>query len=88
MAKRVGDAVEAKIGNDIPDVELIQDTVEQILVKDGHDSVAKAFIIYRQKRAESRVTKNVVIEVGNTMNEYLQNLDWRINENANIGYSI
>jgi len=50
--------------------------------------VAKAFIIYRQKRAESRVTKNVVIEVANTMDEYLKNLDWRINENANIGYSI
>lgn len=88
MAQKVGDEVEKKIGNDIPDVETIQDAVEHILIKDGHDKVAKAFIIYRQKRSESRVTKNVVIEVANTMDEYLQNLDWRINENANIGYSI
>jgi len=88
MAKKVGDEVEQKIGKDIPDVEVIQDAVEQVLIKEGHDKVAKAFIIYRQKRAESRVTKNVVIEVANTMDEYLKNLDWRINENANIGYSI
>jgi ribonucleoside-triphosphate reductase len=58
------------------------------LVKEGHDTVAKAFIIYRQKRSESRSNQNVVVEVEKTMGEYLDNLDWRINENANIGYSI
>jgi len=88
MAKAVGNEVERKIGKNIPDVETIQDAVEQILIKSWYDQVAKAFIIYRQKRSESRITKNVVIEVANTMDEYLQNLDWRINENANIGYSI
>jgi len=34
MAKMVGDEVEKKIGKDIPDVELIQDIVEQILIKE------------------------------------------------------
>ena len=88
MAKKIGGEIESKIGNDIPDVEVIQDAVEQILIKEGHDEVAKAFIIYRQKRSDTRTSKNVVIEVGNTMDEYLKNIDWRINENANIGYSI
>jgi hypothetical protein len=30
----------------------------------------------------------VIVEVGKTMEDYLEHLDWRINENANIGYSI
>lgn len=88
LAKKVVKEVEKKTDKDIPNVEVIQDTVEQILVKEGHDTVAKAFIIYRQKRAESRSNQSVVIEVEKTMGEYLDNLDWRINENANIGYSI
>lgn len=69
-------------------MELIQDTVERILIKLDLEAVAKAYIIYRQKRAEARQTKNVVVEVDKTMDEYLGHLDWRINENANIGYSI
>ncbi|MCX6823564.1 MAG: ribonucleoside triphosphate reductase [candidate division SR1 bacterium] len=88
LAKKVVKEVEKKTDKDIPNVEVIQDTVEQVLVKEGHDTVAKAFIIYRQKRAESRSNQSVVIEVEKTMGEYLDNLDWRINENANIGYSI
>ena len=88
LAHKVSASVEAKIGKDIPNVEDIQDAVEQILVKEGHDTVAKAYIIYRQKRAESRSNQSVVVEVEKTMGEYLDNLDWRINENANIGYSI
>jgi len=77
-----------KSGKNIPDVEMIQDVVEEVLIKEGHNSVAKSYIIYRQKRTESRKTKQVMIDVGNTMKEYLDNLDRRINENANIGYSI
>lgn len=80
--------VEQKIGNNIPDVESIQDAVEQSLIKKGHDAVAKSYIIYRQKRAESRTIKNVVVEVGNTMNEYLDQTDWRVNANSNQWYSL
>jgi ribonucleoside-triphosphate reductase len=58
------------------------------LIKEGHDTVATAYIKYRDKRNQNRKQKNVIVEVGKTMKEYLNNLDWRINENANIGYSI
>jgi ribonucleoside-triphosphate reductase (formate) len=88
LAKKVSKEIEKKIGKDIPDIETIQDTVEQVLVKEGHDTVAKAFIIYRQKRSESRATEKVVIEVGKTMDEYLDQSDWRVNENANQGFSL
>lgn len=77
-----------KVGNDIPDIEQIQDTVEEVLIKSWHNEVAKSYIIYREKRSESRAYRDVVVEVEKTMDDYLQNLDWRIKENANIGYSI
>ena len=72
----------------IPTVEDIQDCVEEILIKEWHDEVSKSFILYRQKRAELRSDKNVVVQVNNTMKEYLDKSDWRVNANANSWYSL
>lgn len=80
--------VEKKIGKEIPNVEIIQDIVEEVLMEEWFVDVAKNYILYRQKRAESRATKNVVVEVWNTMDEYLQQSDWRVNANANQWYSL
>ncbi|MDD3794166.1 MAG: ribonucleoside triphosphate reductase [Candidatus Gracilibacteria bacterium] len=88
MTNLVIDLVEKKVGNNIPSVENIQDTIEEILIKEGHDSIAKSFILYREKRKVERVDKKVVIEVGTSMEEYLQKSDWRVNANANSGYSL
>ncbi|EKD30357.1 MAG: hypothetical protein ACD_78C00079G0005 [uncultured bacterium (gcode 4)] len=79
---------EEKIGSGIPNIEFVQDIVEEVLIKDGHDTVAKAFIVYRAKRAEARADSSIVVEVGKTMDEYLQKSDWRVNANANSGYSL
>ncbi len=38
----------------VPTVEEIQDIVEKVLIKTGHAKTAKAYIIYRQKRAKVR----------------------------------
>jgi ribonucleoside-triphosphate reductase len=75
--------IEASIGNKIPDVEKVQDTVEKILIKEGHDALAKAYILYREKRAQNRDAKKVVVEVGQTMDEYLDQTDWRVSANSN-----
>lgn len=88
LVKKILHETEMKIGKDIPNVETIQDMVEKVLIKEGHDEVAKSYILYRQKRTESREQKNVVIEVNKTMEEYLDNTDWRVNENANQWYSL
>ena len=88
MTNTIAALVESKVGTGIPSVELLQDAVEEILIKAGHDSVAKSFILYRQKRNEARSDKNVVIEVAGTMDEYLDRSDWRVNANANSGYSL
>jgi ribonucleoside-diphosphate reductase alpha chain len=47
---------------EIPDVEMIQDCVEKVLIEEGHARVAKAYILYRQKRAEIRKEKAAILE--------------------------
>lgn len=80
--------IEDSFWNEIAGVEDIQDAIEESLIKVWHDTVAKNFILYRQKRLESRNDKNVVIEVWDTMDEYLKKTDWRVNANANSSYSL
>lgn len=72
----------------IPSVEAVQDTVERALMEMGFQETAKAYILYRQKHAELRSDCNVVVEVEKTMDEYLSKADWRVNANANSGYSL
>jgi len=38
----------------IPHIEEIQDAVEEVLIKNGHAKVAKAYILYRDERARMR----------------------------------
>lgn len=44
-------------GNTLPDVENIQDIVERTLIENGHIEIAKAYILYRQKRSFIREKK-------------------------------
>lgn len=69
-------------------VEEIQDIVEFALMSAGYYTTARAYIVYREKHAVLRATGNVVIDVNNTIEEYLKQSDWRVNENANQGYSL
>jgi len=41
----------------IPGVENVQDTVEEVLINRGYACVAKAYILYREKRAQIRKAK-------------------------------
>ena len=45
-----------------PTVELVQDTVEEILIEEGYVRVAKAYILYRDKRSRSRDMKSILLE--------------------------
>ena len=61
LAKRLSNKV-VKLVNErfegrIPSVENVQDIVEEILIKNGYADVAKAYILYRQKRTEIREFK-------------------------------
>ena len=48
-----------KFEDQVPNVEDIQDLVEKVLIKKGYAEVAKAYILYRQKRTEIREQKQV-----------------------------
>ena len=63
LSKRVVEILDEKYGAEmIPAVEDVQDVVERALVENGQARVAKAYIIYRQKRAEIRSEKQKVLE--------------------------
>ena len=71
---------------EVPDVENIQDLVEEVLLASPYKKTAKAFIIYRDQHARLR---ELVSKAGvDLMDQYLQKLDWQVNENSNMGYSL
>lgn len=76
-----------KVGDTIS-IEQIQDIVERALMADGYFQTAKAYILYREKRRQSREGGSVLVDVEKTMREYLDRNDWRVNANANQGYSL
>ncbi len=88
LTKEVEIDLETKYADSIPSVEQIQDVVEDILIRYDYAEMAKAYILYREKRREVREDKNVVVEVEKTIKEYLEKVDWRVAENANQGYSL
>lgn len=72
----------------VPTVENVQDLVEKILIENGHAKVAKNYILYRKQREALRKTKEFMRESIASIDSYLTQEDWRVNENANMGYSL
>ncbi len=55
LTRQVIDLLERTLPPDhVPTVEEIQDTVEKVLIENGHARVAKAYILYRDERARMR----------------------------------
>ncbi len=71
-----------------PQIEQIQDVVEQTLVAANHLKTARAYIVYREKHAALRRGRQTLVDVHASMSEYLSRSDWRVNANANQGYSL
>ncbi|MCL5011206.1 MAG: adenosylcobalamin-dependent ribonucleoside-diphosphate reductase [Patescibacteria group bacterium] len=62
LARKAAEKLEETFGeNALVKVEQAQDVVEQVLVEGGHAKVAKAYILYRQKRAEIRRQKEQIL---------------------------
>ncbi|MDR3355854.1 MAG: ribonucleoside triphosphate reductase [Spirochaetaceae bacterium] len=72
----------------IPAIEEIQDLVENALVEARETAVAKAYILYRAKHEAMRDVKKLMLNIDETMDGYLKQSDWRVNENANVNYSL
>ncbi len=95
-AAQLTDMVEEKLriqlaGNrahSIPAIEEIQDIVESVLIENKEVEVAKAYILYRARHEAMRDAKSLMIDINKTMDGYLAQSDWRVNENANVNFSL
>ncbi|MCR4949177.1 MAG: ribonucleoside triphosphate reductase [Treponema sp.] len=95
-ASELTDKVEEKLriqlaGNrahSIPAIEEIQDIVESVLIENKEVEVAKAYILYRARHEAMRDAKSLMIDINKTMDGYLAQSDWRVNENANVNFSL
>ncbi len=74
--------------NQIPSVENIQDLVEQVLINNQLLDTARAYILYREKHAELRSTKDLFQNAINLVDNYIGESDWKVKENSNMGYSL
>src|SRR5690606_18171987 len=69
-------------------VEQVQDRVEQVLMEAGFYATARAYIVYRERHGRLRRERKTLVDVAASMNEYLRREDWRVQANANQGYSL
>ena len=74
--------------NSVPAVEEIQDLVETALIGYGDAGLARGYILYRSRREDIRDAKGLMLDVDETMDGYLSRSDWRVNENANVNFSL
>jgi anaerobic ribonucleoside-triphosphate reductase len=75
-------------GEESVDVETIQDTVEQVLIKNNYGATAKAYILYREQRRKAREEGVLIEAVQNMFHDYLDERTWLVKENANTRKSI
>ena len=77
-----------KFEDRIPSVEDVQDEVENVLMTNGYENVAKAYILYRRDHEKVRNIQNTVMDYKQTVDKYLNLADWRVKENSTVTYSV
>ena len=89
LTQQVVKVLKYRFSNTIaPGIEQIQDVVEQVLISSNYYKTARAYIVYREQRDKARKDKKAIIDAVSSINEYLDRSDWRVNANANQGYSL
>ena len=88
LARCVAESILNKLHGKAPHIEDIQDIVEDILIKNNYAKTAKAYILYRDKHAKLRINNAAMIDAISSVDDYLEQNDWRVNANANLGYSL
>ena len=72
---------------EIPTVEQVQDLVEKTLIEEGHAKTAKAYILYRKQHQDIREVGGLLKDI-DVVDGYLSMMDWKVNENSNMSYSL
>ncbi len=86
LAGQVVARAEKEIAAKVPTVEQIQDIVEEVLLDSRYKATAKAYIIYRDQHKKIREISDATHV--DLIDQYLSRLDWRVNENSNMDYSL
>ncbi len=88
LTKDVVKVLERKYdGDGIPGVEHVQDIVEKVLIENGHAKTAKAYILYREQHKNLREVTKLLRDI-TIVDDYIDELDWRVRENSNMTYSL
>ncbi|HEX8974397.1 MAG TPA: ribonucleoside triphosphate reductase [Patescibacteria group bacterium] len=72
----------------IPAIEELQDMVERVLMILDFEETAKAYILYREQHRKIRETEESLGEAVGLVDKYIQEIDWKVKENANMAYSL
>ncbi|MFH1509789.1 MAG: ribonucleoside triphosphate reductase [Candidatus Nealsonbacteria bacterium] len=93
VSKKVSDKVVSILNRrfkdgEIPQVEQIQDIIEEVLILEDLVDTAKAYILYREQRRKIRETSVTLDDSVEMVDRYIKELDWQIKENANMSYSL
>ena len=88
LALNVTADFEPKIVKGIINVEDIQDSVEEVLIKAGYADVAKGYILYRKQREKIRNMRSTLLDYKDIVDSYVKVSDWRVKENSTVTYSV
>ncbi len=88
VEQKIHEMMNGRHANSAPAIEEIQDLVEDVLMESGQTRAAKAYIIYRARHEAIRDTRKLMLDIDTTMDGYLSMSDWRVNENANVNFSL
>jgi len=86
LALRVLNIVQMTLHTRVPNVEQLQDIVEDVLLTSPFKKTAKAYILYRDQHARIReLVRKADVDL---IDNYLERLDWKVQENSNMSYSL
>ncbi|MDZ5457960.1 ribonucleoside triphosphate reductase [Azohydromonas lata] len=88
QATELASQVVARLARRVASIEYIQDQVERVLNERGHFATSRAYIVYREQHRALRLDRATAVNVERSVNEYLARQDWRVQANANQGYSL
>ncbi|MEM2321511.1 MAG: ribonucleoside triphosphate reductase [Candidatus Bathyarchaeia archaeon] len=88
LSDKVVEELRKRFGEDgVPTIEEIQDTIEKVLIENGHAKTAKAFILYRRQHQELRELAEILSST-ELVEQYLNLEDWYVRENSNMSFSL
>ncbi len=88
VEEKLAEVMRDRHPNSAPAIEEIQDIVETVLIESRETDIAKAYILYRARHEAMRDTQKLMLDINSTMDGYLSQSDWRVNENANVNFSL